>query len=80
VESGEKMRVSLKTSERTYGLETRRTAQSVSAKYSPKLRRTGQSVSAEVQPQAHTYSQIVTRELHFTNRPIAHVFLAFELF
>jgi hypothetical protein len=65
VDSGEKMRVSLKTSERTYGLETRRTAQ---------------SVSAEVQAQAQTYSQIVTRKLHFTNCPIAHVFLALELF
>jgi hypothetical protein len=65
VDSGEKTRVSLKTSKRMYGLETRRIAQ---------------SVSAEVQPQSQTYNQIVTRELHFTNRPIAHVFLALELF
>ena len=46
----EKMRLSLKTSERTYGLKTRRMVQ---------------SITIDVQPRARTYSPECDRGLYF---------------
>jgi hypothetical protein len=65
VDSGDKMRFSLKTSKRKYGLEIGRTAR---------------SVIVNVQPRAQMYNQSMTGELHFYQQSLAHVFLTLELF